>query len=73
MSLFFFPVSGNNINISSIQQPDDNLDDIENTLIKLPVGVQLNGVFNLLLVAMTENVQTGFNHKGDVLAHVTGQ
>lgn len=42
----------------------------ENTLIKFPVGIQVNGVFNLLLVAMTENVQTGFNPKGDVLAHV---
>lgn len=30
------------------------------------------GLVNLLLVAVTENVtQTGFNYKGNLLAHVT--
>lgn len=44
MSLFF-PAPGNNINISSIQQLYDNLDDIkENMLIKPPVDIKFNGV-----------------------------
>ena len=41
-------------------------------LIKLSADSKFNRLVNLLLVSVTDNVtQTGFNHKGNLLAHVT--